>query len=105
MTFSFDPGALAAQGISPSNLVVVFFNAQGQWENVPGTIVGNAVVADVTHFTTFALVSKVTPPVTPIVTPPVPPPGTNWVLIIGIVIAAIIIIGGISWAVMRRRRA
>ena len=35
---------------------------------------------------------------------PVTPTGTNWMLIIGIA-AAIIIIGGIAWVVVRRRRA
>ncbi len=73
LTFSFDPVALAAQGISPSSLVVVFLNAQGVWEDIPGTIVGNTFVAEVSHFTTFALIGSLTP-TPPVVEPPVEKP-------------------------------
>jgi hypothetical protein len=82
-TWSYDPATLP-EGVAAKNLVIAYYDATAKkWIEVAGEVdtANNKVTANVTHFTTYAMLGTVTPAPAPAPTPtptptPVPTPPT-----------------------------
>jgi hypothetical protein len=76
ITLNYDPAKLP-QGASESDLYISFWDGS-QWQALASTVDKNAhtVTAAITHFTNFAVMSKLAPTPTPTAAP-TPPPATT----------------------------
>ncbi len=136
MTYTLDLDDLP-EGVAPEDLVIAYWDGD-EWVELDSEVdIENStitIIADVEHFTTFAVIGAVAPPpeeVTPPpeevapppeeiapppeevappeeVVPPAPPPEeiapTNWPVLGGI-IAGVIVVGLLIFFLVRRRRA
>ena len=76
-TWSYDPATLP-KGVAAKNLVIAYYDATAKkWIEVAGEVdtANNKVTANVTHFTTYAMLGTVTP-APPAPAPPAPAPPT-----------------------------
>jgi len=72
-TWSYDPEALP-EGVAEEDLVIAYYDEDaGEWVELECVVdtENNTITASVSHFTTFAIIGKVTPPPPP---PPAPLP-------------------------------
>ena len=73
-TWTFDPDDLP-EGVAPSDLTIIYFDGD-EWVTLTGVVdtVNNTVTAEVSHFTTFALMSPAVEVEVKAAPPPPPPP-------------------------------
>ncbi|MFH0914695.1 MAG: hypothetical protein V1849_05370, partial [Chloroflexota bacterium] len=87
LTLSYDP-ALILMGVSETSLTIAWWNTSvGRWETLTSVVntASRTVSAEVSHFTTFTVLTK---PPTPT---PIPSEGPPWLLIGGIAGGVIVI--------------
>ncbi len=119
LIMSYDPAKLP-QGVAEKDLYIAVYK-NNQWITLQGTVdtQNKIITVKVSGFSSFAILGKVAPPPSSSAAPPPPPPsssaappppttpapqpGSNWPLIVGIIVA-IIIIAAVIFLVRRSRR-
>ncbi|MFC2027134.1 thrombospondin type 3 repeat-containing protein [Chloroflexota bacterium] len=117
MTISFDADALP-EGVAPEDLIIAYYDEiAGEWVELMDTIVdlaNNTASATISHFTHFAVLTRIVeevPVIIPTPTPdPVPTPAeddgspVNVPLISGLIVVAIIALASLIFFMQRGRR-